>query len=148
MTTSPGSRSSSERFTKRLDTTWSCSNVRYALNVCTGASCGMAGNLLDSLRGRRAGVTVGNVRQPHVIARSHLDQAARRARELARVRPVLVQRIGWRGRGRDELHAMIVQDVDQPREAAGLVGGAHPHPRYVGYEHDGEAAREFEIVAL
>ena len=69
------------------------------------------------------GIAVGDVRQRHVVVRAHLDQPAHRARKLVRVAALRVQRLGRGGRGRDELHAMIVQDVDQPREAARLIGG-------------------------
>src|SRR5690349_15416235 len=85
------------------------------------------------------GGAVADVRKRQVVARAHLGEPAERARELPRVRSLRIQRVGRDGRGCDELHAMIVQDVDQPGEAPRLVRHVRAQQRNIGQEDDGEA---------
>ena len=58
------------------------------------------------------------VRERHVVVRAHLGETAHGAREFLGVRALDVQRLGGGGGRQHELHAMIVQDVDEPGEPA------------------------------
>ena len=98
-----------------------------------------------SRRERRFG---GDVRQRHVVAGLHFDEPAYGTRELPAVRSVAVESVRA-GRGRHhQLHAMIVQYVDEPREAARAVAHLRAHPRDAGQEQHRVATGELEIVAL
>ena len=84
----------------------------------------------------------------HVVARLHLDEPAHRARELPAVRPLAVEVVRAGRGGGQKLHAVIVQDVDEPSEAPRQVAHVGGHPRDAGQEQHGEAAGELEVVAL
>src|SRR5690242_4594878 len=86
----------------------------------------------NGARDRRA---VGGVRLREVIVGAHLDQAAHGAREFLRVVAGDVQRLGGGVGGRDELHLVVVQDVDEPREAARQVPLLGGHHRNAGQEY-------------
>ena len=84
----------------------------------------------------------------HVLVRAHFDEPAHRAAEFPAVRPLAIE-VVRRGRGRgQQLHAMIVQDVDEPSEAPRAVAIVGRHLRNARQEQHREAARELEIVAL
>ena len=83
-----------------------------------------------------------------VVARAHLDEAADGAVELAGLGAFAVELAGLAFGGHDELDLVVVEDVDQPGEAARLGGLLARHARHAGEEHGVVAARDLEVVVL
>src|SRR4029079_15293821 len=82
------------------------------------------------------------------LARRHLPQPRDGARELVDERALGVQRLWLDRRRQDELDTPVVEDVDEPGEAARLGRQSRRHLGDVGEKQGVELGRELEVVVL
>ena len=80
--------------------------------------------------------------------RLHLDEPAARTLEIVPQLLAAIQLCDRHGRRQDQLHAAIVELVDERDEAARLILERHIEARHVGDEHGLIEPRQLDVVVL